>query len=289
VAGATGVVGRHVVAALAAAGHDVRPLSRSSGVDVVTGQGLAAALVGVDAVVDVTNVLTLRRRTAERFFTTTARNLVAAPHLVVLSVVGCDVVPSGYYQGKLEQERLLLGSYQGVTLLRATQFHEFAEQVLARGPGGPLRFVPRMRVQPVAAAEVGQALADLAAGAPQGRVADLGGPEVHELPDLVRRVLAARGSRARVLAVRPPGRLGRQLARGGLLPAAGGAAGQHHLRPVAGGFARALTGQACGACPAASASASACSAAATAASVSVTASSAAPAANSTSRLSSAPR
>jgi uncharacterized protein YbjT (DUF2867 family) len=221
VAGATGVVGRHVVAALTSAGHEVRPLSRRGGVDVVTGQGLAAALDGVDAVVDVSNVMTLRRRTAERFFTAATTNLLAAPHLVALSIVGCDVVPSGYYRGKRVQEQLLLESGRDVTLLRATQCHEFAGQVLAQGPGGPLRFVPRMRVQPVAAAEVGRALSELAVGEPQRRVPDLAGPQVHELPDLARRVLAARGQRARVVAVRPPGAVGRLMAGGGLLPGDG--------------------------------------------------------------------
>jgi len=222
VAGGTGVVGRHVVAALSAAGHEPVVLARSVGVDITTGAGLPAALDGVRAVVDVSNVQTLRRRTAAAFFETATRNLLDAgrragvAHHLVLSVVGVDVVRSGYYGAKLRQEALALAG--PTTVLRTTQFHEFAGQVLAQSSLGPLRVVPRMRVQPVAAAEVGAALAELAVEEPAGRVTDLGGPQVHQLPDLARRVLAARGERARVVAVRLPGRAGTAMAGGGLLP-----------------------------------------------------------------------
>lgn len=225
VAGGTGVVGRHVVAALSRDGHDPVVLSRSTGVDVVSGAGLADALSGVDAVVDVSNVQTLRRGPAVRFFESATRSLLSAGtaagvrHHVALSIVGADAVPSGYYAGKVRQEQLVLDG--GGSVLRATQFHEFSEQVLARSALGPLRLVPRMRVQPVAAAEVGAALAALAAGEVAGRAPDLGGPQVHELPDLCRRVLAARGHGGRVVVVRPPGRLGSRMAGGGLLPGAG--------------------------------------------------------------------
>jgi uncharacterized protein YbjT (DUF2867 family) len=221
VAGGTGVAGRHVVAALSAAGHEPVVLARSTGVDVTTGAGLAAALDGADAVVDVSGVQTLRRRTAVGFFEATTRALLAigVPHLVVLSIVGIDDVDSGYYAGKRRQEHLAL--HGPSTVLRATQFHEFAGQVMARSGVGPLRMVPQMRVQPVAAVEVGAALAELAVGPPRGRVDDLAGPEVQELPDLARRVLRARRASGRVVALGPPGALGRALAGGGLLPGPG--------------------------------------------------------------------
>lgn len=227
VAGGTGVVGRHVVSALADAGHEPVVLARSRGVDVATGAGLTTALEGVGALVDVTNVPTIRRRTAVDFFQATTRTLLDAAaaagvgHYVVLSIVGIDDVPSGYYAGKRRQEELALAGELPVSVLRATQFHEFPGQVLAQGPAGPLRFVPRMRVQPVAAAEAGAAVAELAAGAAVGRAPDLAGPEVHELPDLARRLLRARGERGAVVGLRLPGELGRQMRSGGLLPGAG--------------------------------------------------------------------
>lgn len=203
VAGGSGVVGRHVVAALSAAGHEPVPLSRSTGVDVVTGRGLAAALEGADAVVDVTSIATLRKGASVRFFEAATRALLDAevPHVVALSIVGADRVRSGYYAGKLRQEEVLLGSGRPVTLLRSTQFHEFAGQLLERSRIGPLRPVPRMRVQPVAAAAVAAALAELAVGPAQGRVADLAGPDVHELVHLARRV----ATRGRVVPLPVPG------------------------------------------------------------------------------------
>lgn len=228
VAGGTGVVGRHVVIALRDAGHVPVVLARSVGVDVVTGRGLDAVLDGVQVVVDVTGVQTLRRSTAVGFFWAATRNLLEAGlaagvrHHVVLSIVGIDAVGSGYYAAKLQQEQLAMEGPLPCSLLRSTQFHEFAGQVLARSRLGPLRLVPRMRVQPVAAAEVGAALAELAA-APHavGRVPDLAGPEVHDLPDLARRLLQARRQSGRVVGIRPPGEVGRQLAGDGLLPDAG--------------------------------------------------------------------
>lgn len=232
VAGGTGVVGRHVVVALRDGGHVPVVLSRSVGVDVVTGHGLDAVLDGVQAVVDVTSVQTLRRSTATSFFEAGTRNLLEAglaagvAHHVLLSIVGVDAVGSGYYAAKLRQEQLALEGPLPCSVLRSTQFHEFAGQVLARSRLGPLRLVPRMRVQPVAAAEVGAALAELATGAyAVGRAPDLAGPEVHDLPDLARRLLRHQQRSGRVVGVRPPGELGRQLAGGGLLPGDGGRRG----------------------------------------------------------------
>ncbi len=132
VAGGTGVVGRLVVSALQEQGHHPTVLARSVGVDVISGDGLAAALDRVDAVVDVTNVVTVRRATAVRFFETSTRQLLDAGtragvrHYVVLPIVGIDGVDYGYYEGKRRQERLALDSDLPVSVLRSTQFHEFA-------------------------------------------------------------------------------------------------------------------------------------------------------------------
>lgn len=225
VAGGTGTVGRHVVAVLRERGVEPLVLSRSSGVDVRTGAGLD--LHGVDVVVDCLNVRTLARRAAEDFFGRTSRALVDAGrragvrHHVVLSVVGVDRVDSGYYAGKRRQEQVVRDGGVPASVVRATQFHEFAGQVLRRGSAGPLAVVPRMRVQPAAAREVAEALVDVALGPAPVPLLEIAGPGVHDLPDLARRVLRARGSRRRVLPVRAPGAAGRAMAGGALLPGAG--------------------------------------------------------------------
>ena len=245
VAGGTGVVGQHVVDRVRELGHEVVVLARSTGADVVTGTGLAPALTDVDAVVDVTNVATVSRAKAIRFFETATGHLLAAEqaagvrHHVVLSIVGIDRVDFGYYLGKRRQEEVALAGPVPVSILRATQFHEFAGQVIDRG--GPITVVPAMLSQPVAAREVAEALVDLALDAPAGLVADLAGPEQHRMPDLVRRVRDARGSRRPVLSLRLPGRVGAAMARGELLPRGDGPRGQQTFDEwlaVSGGRAR---------------------------------------------------
>lgn len=231
VAGGTGVVGRHVVTALESAGHDAVVLTRSRGVDVEAGTGLGAALEGVAAVVDASNVLTLSRNRSVKFFTTATGHLHAAEeragvaHHVALSIVGVDRVDFGYYEGKRRQEELVLGAAVPGTVLRATQFHEFAEQSLAR-THGPVAVVPRMRSQPVAAREVGAELARLAVGPALGLTPELAGPEVLEMTDMVRQVVRRRGWRRVVVPLRVPGRAGREMARGGLLPTGPGPRGR---------------------------------------------------------------
>ncbi|WP_025157714.1 SDR family oxidoreductase [Leifsonia aquatica] len=223
VAGGTGVVGRHTVAAVEAAGHDAVVLSRSTGVDVLTGAGVAAALAGCAAVVDVTSVQTTSGRVSREFFGTATRTLLAAereagvPHHVALSIVGAVEAPSAYYAGKALQERLVRESGTGWSILRATQFHEFAAQLVGERERR-LHFVPAMRSQPVAAAEVGEELAAIATGGPRGLDRDLGGPLAEDMPDLVRRYLAATERRGRAIAIPLPGRWGRALRDGTLLP-----------------------------------------------------------------------
>ncbi|MGK5684250.1 SDR family oxidoreductase [Actinoplanes sp. URMC 104] len=215
VAGGTGWVGRLVVEQARARGHEVVVISRSTGVDLTTGEGLDDALRGVDVVVDVTNVETLSRKASVAFFETTTRTLLAAEeragvrHHVVLSIVGVDRVDSGYYEGKRRQERLALDGPIPATVLRATQFHEFAAQLLDRVPG-PVKLVPAMLSRPVAASEVAAELVRLAEGPARGLATDLAGPEVLEVPAMVRR-LARRG-----LVLSVPA--GRAMAHGGLLP-----------------------------------------------------------------------
>jgi uncharacterized protein YbjT (DUF2867 family) len=223
VAGGTGVVGTPLVAALQERGHEVVVLARATGTDLLSGEGLAGRLAGVAAVVDVLSTPTSSRRKAETFFTTTTRNLLAAEqeagvgHHVVLSIVGIDDVPFGYYQAKVAQEGLVTAGPVPWTIVRAPQFHEFAGQLLARTSFGPFAVAPKMLAAPMAAAEVAAHVADLAPGAPQGRTTDLRGPETLPMHELVKRVSHTLGPRRRVLAVGMPGKVGRGMTGGALV------------------------------------------------------------------------
>jgi len=211
VAGGAGVVGSRVVEALRADGHDAVPLSRRTGIDLTTGEGLDAALGGADAVVDTANVATLSAEAATRFFEAATGNLAAAAaragvsHLVLLSIVGIDRMPHDYYAGKLAQERVVEAADVPWTILRATQFHEFAGQLFDRAKLGPLHVAPRARVQPIAARDVGAHLAALAAGAPQGRAADLAGPREEALDEMVKAYARRTGHGGWIPSVSLPG------------------------------------------------------------------------------------
>ena len=190
---------------------------------------------GVDAVVDTTNVATQKRAVAESFFGGVTRTLLAAEaaagvgHHVVLSIVGIDDVDTGYYAGKRLQERLVAEGPVPWSVLRATQFHEFAEQALGFVRIGPFSLVPRMLTQPVAAREVAEALVDLAGAGPVGRAPELAGPEQHQLVDLAREVAPRLG---RVVPVRMPGAAGRAMRSGALLPTDRRPAREDHVRRV---------------------------------------------------------
>jgi uncharacterized protein YbjT (DUF2867 family) len=231
VAGGTGVVGSHVVAAVEADGNEAVVLTRRTGVDLLTGAGLDAALAGVDAVVEAANVKTQSAKKATAIFETATGNLAAAAvragvrHLVVLSIVGIDRMPHDYYAGKLAQERVAAASPVPWTILRATQFHEFAGQMFARGKLGPLHVAPRARVQPIAAREVGARLAALAAGAPQGRTADVAGPREERLDDMVTRYARHTGYGGWIPSVSLPGAQLKAMREGLALPGPGASLG----------------------------------------------------------------
>jgi len=212
VTGGTGTLGRKVVAALLDRGEQVRVLSRRGGappgasgvaVDLREGTGLAEALSGARAVVHCASTPTGGDLKA-------ADNLIAAgaPHLVYVSIVGVDRIPLGYYRTKLAVERRLESAGVPYTILRAAQFHDLVRG-LTRG-AARLPVVPApagIRVQPVDTTEVADRLAELAVGEPAGRVTDLGGPEVHELADLMRACLRADGRRRPVWRVPLAGRI----------------------------------------------------------------------------------
>lgn len=210
VAGGTGVVGRHTVEAVRDGGHEAVVLSRSRGVDLVSGNGLAAALAGVDAVIDVSNVSTMNASTAIEFFTTATGNLIRAAadagvrHIVLLSIVGIDRMPHDYYAGKVAQEKALETSPVPWTIQRATQFHEFAGQIFERAKAGPLHLAPRARTQPIAARDVAEHLAALAAGDPQGRAQDIAGPREEALDVMIKAFARNTGHRGWIPSVNLP-------------------------------------------------------------------------------------
>jgi uncharacterized protein YbjT (DUF2867 family) len=231
VAGGTGLVGAFVVSQLTERGDEPVVLARSRGVDLVSGSGLETAVQGCDAIIDVSNVTTTKRAAAEEFFGTTTRHLqdaataAGAGHLIALSIVGIDRVQLGYYLGKRRQEEVLAAGSVPWSVLRATQFHEFAEQMLARMPG-PVAVIPRILSRPVAAKEVAAALIQLLDQGPQQHAPEIAGPEDIYVADMARRVLGRRGKRHPVLSFRIPGRLGSALAHGALLPHGPFTAGQ---------------------------------------------------------------
>jgi uncharacterized protein YbjT (DUF2867 family) len=232
VAGGTGTVGRHVVAIARERGHQVVSLSRTEGVDLVSGRGLDQALQDVETVIDVAGIQTASTKKAVDFFTNATQNLLAGgkkagvKHHVALSIVGIDKANSGLYAGKLVQEDEVRHGGIPWTLLRSTQFHDFVPMSLKAASVGPLVFVPTMLTQPVAAKEVAAALVDAAEAGPQGRTPDLGGPRAEQLKSLVAAYLAKTRQKKRIVPLRLPGPMGKAMRKGALIPAPGSAVGR---------------------------------------------------------------
>ena len=223
VAGGTGTVGRAVVAELARTGHESVVLASSTGVDLTIGAGLDAALHGVDAVIDVSNTAAWTREASETFFTAVAEHLLAAGtragvrHLVALSIVGADLVDLDYYFGKRRQEALVSAAPIPWTILHATQFFDFAAQLL-QGATGPVVEVPPMLAQPVSTADVGARLVELATGPAQGVTLPIAGPDRLTVAEMARQVVARRGEDIEIRVQDVPGRMGELMAGGALVP-----------------------------------------------------------------------
>lgn len=199
VIGGTGLIGSQVVRMLDAAGHEAVPHSLSTGVDVLTGSGVDQALAGADVVVNLTNSPTFDDASIP-FFRTSMDNLLAAAqragvgHFVILSIVGVDQVPElAYYRAKTLQEDVLKAGPVPYSIVRATQFMEFIGDVLSWTTEGRTVRLPRTPLQPIAAADVAAAVADVAAAAPLNGVMDVAGPDTFPLDELGRITLAARG------------------------------------------------------------------------------------------------
>lgn len=198
VIGGGGLIGTQLVKRLRERGHDVLAASRSSGVDVITGAGLPAALAGAAVVVDVSNSPSFADAAVLAFFQTSSRNLLAAAaganvgHHVALSVVGADRIPaSGYMRAKVAQEGLIRSAGIPYTIVRATQFFEFAGAIAESGADGTTIRLPPAMMQPIAADDVSAALADVAVNKPVNGMIELAGPEQIRMDELARRFLTA--------------------------------------------------------------------------------------------------
>ena len=203
--GATGQIGRQVCALLRAEGHDVVAASRDTGVDVLTGDGVAEALHDAHALVDVLNSPSYDDEPVLQFFSAATRTLVGAAraagvaHYVALSIVGDVRLPdSGYMRAKVAQETLIEASGLPYTIARATQFIEFADAIVATMSDGDIVRVPQARIQPIAAAEVAAHVARAAVGSPAG-VVEIGGPDKISFADLARIVVARSGEQRTVV------------------------------------------------------------------------------------------
>jgi uncharacterized protein YbjT (DUF2867 family) len=213
VAGATGRVGRHTVEVLEAAGHEVVRMSRSTGVDVVTGEGLSEALAGVDCIVDAASWPSNEQEPATEFFIAASRNLqeegarAGVQRIVVVSIIGADRFTTGYIASKVPHEQAMQSGPIPVRILRAAQFHEFVPLFLEWGRQGDVIYVPQMRTQLVAARTVAEALADLVNGsepAPETSIPEIAGPREENLVDVARLVAARRGDSVRIEVVSDP-------------------------------------------------------------------------------------
>ena len=220
VAGSSGLIGSQLTALARKDGHEVVEIARQTGFDLLVADGLTAALTGVEAVVDVTQSPTLDEAESTEFFTTVAGNLGRAAteagvaRTVVLSIVGTDLSPDyGYYVAKTKQEKAARVAAPGVAVLRATQFHDFAGQMLQWNTSDGVAQIIDVPLQPVATSEIVALLLDLATGAEKGDI-DLTGPKQESLVDLARRVAEYQGSNVKVEPVPGPA----SMAGGSMLP-----------------------------------------------------------------------
>jgi uncharacterized protein YbjT (DUF2867 family) len=229
VAGATGRVGRHVVDVLHEQGHEVVAISRANGVDLITGDGLEAALAGVEVVIDTATGPSPDQQAATEFFTTATRNLQEAGEragvrrIVVVSIIGIDKLTGGYNAAKLAHERAMLAGPIAVRVLRASQFHEFVAQLVEWGTQGEVSYVPQMRTQIVAARTVAEALVALATAPdselPDALITEIAGPREESMVALATALAGRRNMPVKVEGVLDSADHDAALmAEGGLLP-----------------------------------------------------------------------
>ncbi|CAN7604946.1 SDR family oxidoreductase [Neorhizobium sp. LjRoot104] len=225
VIGGTGLIGSKAVKLLQDAGHEAVAASSRNGINAYTGEGLEAALTGADAVIDVSNMMSLDKDVITDFFGTSSRNLTSAEqaagvrHHVALSIVNADKLAANpYMAGKLAQEEAVASSGQAYTIVRATQFHEFIETLAGAYAADGVVKVPDIDFQPIAASDVAAALVEAALGEPKNGTVDLAGPERAPFESFIRAYLDAKGDGSPVTAVATVDYFGAPVAKGSLVP-----------------------------------------------------------------------
>lgn len=236
VMGGSGLIGRKVVERLRVKGHEVVAASPSTGVNALTGEGLAEALAGAQTVVDVTNAPDFSDEAVLAFFRTSGRNLVGASrqagigHLVALSVVGTHrLAASGYFLGKQAQEELIRQSGLPYTIVQATQFFEFLPAIAQGGASDGAIRLPDAPLQPIAADDVAQALAEAALAKPHDGTREIAGPERFRMAEIVRRAVMARGETRDIVADPQARYFGSMLDETSLVPGEGAWLGPMHF------------------------------------------------------------
>jgi uncharacterized protein YbjT (DUF2867 family) len=235
--GGTGLIGSKLVARLREHGHEAIPASPDTGVNTLTGEGLADALYGASAVVDVSNSPSFEAEAVMQFFTTSTRNLLeyataaGVKHYVALSVVGTERIPeSPYLRAKDAQERLIKGSTLPYTIVNATQFFEFMKRIADEATEGTTVRLPPVLIQPMAADDVAKAVGKIAVGAPANGTVEIAGPQQFRFDELIRQGLQARHD-PREVVVDPQARyFGALLDERSLVPADGARLGDVRLQ-----------------------------------------------------------
>jgi uncharacterized protein YbjT (DUF2867 family) len=198
VIGGHGRVGSKIVEQLGAHGHDAVAADLNTGVNTITGEGLAEAFAGADVVIDVSNSPSFEDAAVMEFFTTSTTNVLAAEqvagirHHVIFSIVGADRLPeSGYLRAKVAQEKLIADSPVPYSIIRSTQFYEFVDSIADAATEGDTVRVPDARIQPIAADDAARAVGRIAVGTPVNGVVEIGGPEALGFDELIRIGLSA--------------------------------------------------------------------------------------------------
>jgi uncharacterized protein YbjT (DUF2867 family) len=236
VIGGSGLIGSKVISILRDAGHEAVAASPNTGVDTLTGEGLAEALAGASVVVDVSNSPSFEDDEVLRFFETSTANLLDAEakagvgHHVALSIVGTDRWPeNGYFRAKMAQEQLIEEGPIPYTIVRATQFFEFVSRIADASAEGDVVRIPPVLFQPMAADDVARAVADAAVEPPANRIVDVAGPDVFRFDELVARVLRANGDRREVVADPHAGYFGARPGESTLVPSGKARLGETHI------------------------------------------------------------
>jgi uncharacterized protein YbjT (DUF2867 family) len=234
--GGTGLIGSRLVTLLRNQGHEAVPASPGTGVNTLTGEGLAEALRSAAVVVDVSNSPSFEERAVMDFFTTSTRNLLehaaaaGVRHYVALSVVGTERIPdSPYLRAKNAQEALIRSAGIPYSIVHATQFFEFITRIADEATDGTTVRLPTALIQPMAADDVAQAVAEIAVGAPLNGTVEVAGPQPFHFDDLIRRGLAARNDPRDVIADPHARYFGAELDERALIPAGPARLGQTRL------------------------------------------------------------